>query len=122
MKLTTTLLFISLLQFAYGQDRIFTYAYQSTVLNKGQREIEIWNTVESGKEDFYRRLRHRVEYEIGLGGNVQTAFYLNIDQKFEQPVSLGFSTEWKWKLTDPVANAVGLGLYGELPSNHMKLK
>lgn len=114
MKILTTLLFISLLQIAYSQDRIFTYTYQSTVLNKGQREIEIWNTLESGKNDFYRRFRHRVEYELGLGGNVQTAFYLNLDQKFEKPVSIGFSNEWKWKLLDPVANVVGLGLYGEM--------
>ncbi|HUR31338.1 MAG TPA: hypothetical protein VMZ69_07885 [Saprospiraceae bacterium] len=114
MKLTITLLFISLLQLSYGQDRIFTYTYQSTVLNKGQREIEIWNTLESGKDDFYRRLSHRVEYEIGLGGNIQTAFYLNLDQKFDQPVSLGFSNEWKWKLSDPVASPIGLALYGEL--------
>ena len=113
VKLTLTLLFFSILQLSHGQDRLFTYAYQSTVLNKGQREIEIWNTLESGRDDFYRRLRHRVEYEIGLGSNIQTAFYLNIDQKFEQPASIGFSNEWKWKLTDPVANAVGTALYGE---------
>ena len=114
MKLLTTLLFISILQLGNAQDRIFTYTYQSTVLNKGQREIEIWNTLESGKNDFYRRLRHRVEYELGLGGNVQTAFYLNIDQKFREPASIGFSNEWKWKLLDPVANTIGAALYGEL--------
>lgn len=113
MKLITILLFISVLQFAHAQDRIFTYTYQSTVLNKGQREIEIWNTLESGKNDFYRRLRHRVEYELGLGGNVQTAFYLNIDQRFREPASIGFSNEWKWKLLDPVANTIGAALYGE---------
>ena len=114
MKLTITLLFFSLLQISYAQDRIFTYAYQSTVLNKGQREIEIWNTIESGRTDYYRRLRHRIEYELGLGSNIQTAFYLNIDQRFEQSPSIGFSNEWKWKLTDPVANVVGTALYGEL--------
>lgn len=113
MKFLLTLLFFSLLQIANSQDRIFTYTYQSTVLNKGQREIEIWNTLESGKDDFYRRLRHRVEYELGLGGNVQTAFYLNIDQRFEQPATIGFSNEWKWKLLDPVANPIGFALYGE---------
>src|SRR6185369_4573831 len=26
----------------------------------------------------------------------------------------GFSNEWKWKLMDPVADPVGLGLYAEL--------
>lgn len=114
MKLTFILLFISLLQITHAQDRIFTYTYQSTVLNKGQREIEIWNTIESGKDDYYRRLRHRIEYEVGLGGNIQTAFYLNVDQRFNQSPSIGFSNEWKWKISDPVANVIGTGLYGEL--------
>ena len=27
-----------------AQDRLFTYTYQSSVLNKGQRELESWNT------------------------------------------------------------------------------
>ncbi len=113
MKIILTCLFFSVLYFADAQDRLFTYTYQSNVLNKGQREIEIWNTIESGRDDYYRRLRHRIEYEIGLGGNVQTAFYLNLDQRYGSPVSLGFSNEWKWKLLDPVAHVVGLGLYGE---------
>src|SRR5687768_11304036 len=113
-KITTIFLFFSCLHLTQAQDRIFTYTYQSTVLNKGQREIEIWNTLESGKDDYYRRLRHRIEYELGLGGNVQTAFYLNLDQRLNGNVGLGFSNEWKWKLFDPVANPVGLALYGEL--------
>lgn len=114
MKYLFTLLLINTLYISKSQDRIFTYTYQSTVLTQGQREIEIWNTLESGKDNYYRRLRHRVEYEMGLGGNVQTAFYLNIDQKFNDGISLGFSNEWKWKLLDPVANPVGLALYGEI--------
>lgn len=123
MKLSIIVLFISLFHISNAQDRVFTYTYQSTVLNKEQREIEIWNTLESGRDDFYRRLRHRIEYEIGLGGNIQTAFYLNLSQRsffdkdgqdlVNEPVSLGFSNEWKWKLLDPVANVLGLALYGE---------
>lgn len=124
MRFYTTLLFFSILQFASGQDRIFTYTYQSNVLNSGQREVEIWNTLETGREDYYHRLSNRIEYELGLGGNLQTAFYLNLSQKtyFDQdiqdlvkePVNLGFSNEWKLKLADPVANIVGLALYGEI--------
>lgn len=114
MKSIFTVLLISILQVSFAQDRLFTYTYQSTVLNLGQREIEIWNTIESGKDDYYRRLRHRVEYEIGLGHNLQTAFYLNVNQRFNQPATIGFSNEWKWKITDPVAHVVGSGLYAEL--------
>jgi hypothetical protein len=123
MKLFFTLLFISTLYLAKGQDRLFTYTYQSNVLNTGQREIEVWNTLENGRDDYYQRLRHRAEYEIGLGGNLQTAFYLNLSQKtffdkdinqlVKEPVEFGFSNEWKYKIFDPVANVVGLALYGE---------
>lgn len=107
-----------------GQDRIFTYTYQSNVLNKGQREIEVWNTLRQGKQDFFSRLDNRTEFEVGLGGNLQTSFYLNlttitqtvmdgVQKTTDTRHEIGFSNEWKLKLTDPVANPVGLALYGE---------
>ena len=108
----------------YGQDRIFTYTYQSGVLNKGQREIEVWNTIATGKSDYYLRLDHRTEFETGLGKNVQTSFYLNITSEtntvtnnsvksLETGNTVSFSNEWKLKLTDAVADPLGIGLYGE---------
>ncbi|MFN8254170.1 MAG: hypothetical protein U0W24_00680 [Bacteroidales bacterium] len=107
-----------------AQDRLFTYTYQSTVLNQGQKELEIWNTVRTGRDDFYLRLDNRTEFEIGLGKNIQTAFYLNLTTKtktieenaiksLETENEISFSNEWKWKLLDPVANPIGLALYGE---------
>jgi hypothetical protein len=108
-----------------AQDRIFTYTYQSGVLNKGQREIEIWNTYRTGKSDFFTALDHRTEFEIGLGKNLQTSFYLNLSTKtsavdnggaksFDSENEISFSNEWKYKLLDAVADPVGLALYGEL--------
>lgn len=107
-----------------AQDRLFTYTYQSTVLNKGQRELESWNTVRTGRDDFYVRFDNRTEFEIGLGGNLQTAFYLNLSSKtktvMEDTVKMlwteneiGFSNEWKLKILDPVADPVGLAIYAE---------
>lgn len=107
-----------------AQDRIFTYAYQSTVLNKGQRELEVWNTLRLGKQDYFSRLDNRTEFEIGLGGNLQTSFYLNLttatktiiegtQKSTENENEISFSNEWKLKLMDPVANPVGLALYAE---------
>lgn len=107
-----------------AQDRLFTYTYQSIVLNKGQKEVEIWNTYRFGKNDFYSRLDNRSEFELGLGNNLQTAFYLNLTTKtktienatnkfLETENEISFSNEWKYKLMDPVANPVGLALYGE---------
>jgi hypothetical protein len=118
-----------------AQDRLFTYTYQSTVLNNGQRELESWHTLRTGREDYYARYDNRTEYEIGLGNNLQTAFYLNLTSKTKTVSDnsaksmtteneIGFSNEWKLKLLDPVANPVGLALYGEfgIASNEYELE
>lgn len=107
-----------------AQDRIFTYTYQSGVLDSRQREIEIWNTFRTGKKEFSNRLDTRAEFETGLGSNVQTSFYINYtsisSQKetngvrfLESESEFSFSNEWKYKISDPVANPIGFALYGE---------
>jgi hypothetical protein len=117
-------LLLLLSAFSFAQDRLFTYTYQSSVLNKGQRELEIWNTLRTGREDYYARLDNRSEFEIGLGKNLQTAFYLNITsitntveansvKTLQTENELSFSNEWKYKLLDPVANPLGMALYAE---------
>ena len=135
LKSIIILVLISLTFASNAQDRIFTYTYQSTVLNKGQHELEIWNTLRTGREDFYARLDHRSEFEIGLGGKLQTAFYLNLTAKtstteesaarsLQTENEISFSNEWKLKLMDPVANPFGLALYGEygIGSNEFELE
>lgn len=118
---------------AMSQDRIFTYVYQSLVLNKGQKEIEIWTTYRTGREDYYRRMDARVEFEIGLGKRLQTAFYLNYKGKaaahledtlmvMDRSNSFSFSNEWKYKISDPVANSIGSALYGEFTIGLDQLK
>ena len=107
-----------------AQDRIFNYTYQSNVLNKGQKELEVWTTVLQGKTDYYREIQNRVEYEIGLGSNLQTAFYLNSMQKagFDNitgeivmdPTEISISNEWKYKFSDAVANKIGFAGYAEI--------
>jgi hypothetical protein len=135
----TTSLLILLISFIEtdleAQDRLFTYTYQSTVLNKGQRELESWNTLRTGKDNYYARYDNRTEYELGLGNNIQTAFYLNLStitktisenstNSLETENEIGFSNEWKLKLFDPVANPVGLALYAEvgISSNEYELE
>jgi hypothetical protein len=64
-----------------------------------------------------------LEFEAGLGGDVQTSLYLNFTQEFTDqgagarlgggPVLDGVSNEWKIKLSDSSADAAGLGLYFE---------
>lgn len=135
MKKLFFLLALANIATIYGQDRLFTYTYQSTVLNKGQKELEIWNTLRTGRTDYYSRLDNRTEFEIGLGGKLQTSFYLNITSKtstidgtetksLETENEISFSNEWKLKLLDPVANPIGLALYGEygIGSNEYELE
>lgn len=108
----------------HAQDRLFTYTYQSNVLNRGQKELEVWSTFASGRTDFYKAFKHRLEFEVGLGGNLQTSFYLNYGyskavetvngvQSLSNDNSYGFSNEWKLKLTDPVIDLLGSALYFE---------
>ncbi len=120
---------IALLQTAVAQDRVFTYTYQTTVLPKGVKELEYWSTVRTGRKEFYNAIDQRFELELGLGKNVQTAFYFNsshsVSRGGEGVVSnteTGFSNEWKIKLTDPVANKIGTGLYGEIGFNGEELE
>ena len=119
----------------YSQDRLFNYTYQSGVLQKGLCELEVWNTLKLGRENYFARLDHRSEFEVGLGHNLQTAFYLNLTSITETETEdlkkslhtsqeIGFSNEWKLKVLDPVSNPIGLAVYGEygILSNEYELE
>ncbi|HHH52723.1 MAG TPA: hypothetical protein ENK91_03625 [Bacteroidetes bacterium] len=108
-----------------SQDRIFTYTHQSNVLNTGNIELEIYNTFRYGKENYFARYDNRIEFEIGVLKNLQTAFYFNTssiskakesgenDYIIEKRIKSSFSNEWKLKLSDATINPVGMGLYFE---------
>jgi hypothetical protein len=110
----------------FSQDRNFSRVYQSSVLTKGIREIEVFNDYNAGRTYHYRELKNRLEFENGLSNRLQTSLYINVDQRFqEQPVGtmlsieksvpeISFSNEWKYKLSDAVANTIGAALYGEI--------
>jgi hypothetical protein len=109
----------------FAQDRVFNYTYQSGVLGKGEKELEIWNTYRTGRSGFYHRMDTRAEFEIGLSRNLQTAFYLNYTSKatgyevdsiseIAHENDFSFSNEWKFKLSDPAANMIGSAFYGEI--------
>lgn len=131
-KITLSIISILLMNFALAQDRSFVRTYQSIVLPKGEKEIEVWTTLRYGRDDFYRRLDNRFEFEVGLTNKLQTAFYINTTQRtfrsgneiITQPSTVSFSNEWKYKISDPVANAIGSGLYGEfkIGSDEMELE
>lgn len=107
---------------ASAQDRFFARTYTSNVLPKSAIDLEFWHTSRFGhKNQFYNAQDQRMELEFGLGNNLQTAFYFNrYQERFSDSSNgtatsneIGFSNEWKWKLSDPSANAIGFALYGE---------
>jgi hypothetical protein len=108
---------------AAANERHFTYTYESGVLPRGARELEFWSTYRTGRHDFYSRLDQRAEFEVGLSDHLMTALYLNWrDVATADPTTgkvgsqfswQGVSSEWKYKLSDPVADRFGSALYGE---------
>jgi len=109
-----------------AQDRVFGHTYQSNVLPADVVDLELWTTLRSGKQDYFNAFDHRIEFEVGLGKNIQTSIYFNHSDKtalkkindstavFDKSTSSGFSNEWKFKLSDPVANKIGTALYAEI--------
>ncbi len=121
LKLTAiAILFLSAC--SYAQDRFFARTYTSNILPKGAIDLEFWHTSRFGhKNQFFHAQDQRMELEFGLGKNVQTSVYFNHYQKrFSESTEgtvvsneIGFSNEWKWKLSDPSANKIGFALYAE---------
>jgi len=112
-----------LISTAAANDRHFSYTYETGVLAPGARELEVSNTLRAGREEFYSALDHRLEFEVGVADNLMTSIYLNMGNTTSANGTggltsefawAGLSNEWKWKLMDPVADPVGLGLYAEL--------
>jgi hypothetical protein len=119
----TLLLLLTVSFNSSANDRKFAYTYETAVLPQGARELELSTTFRNKRHGFYRALDHRLELEIGITDRLLTALYVNFsgqatDDESGQRVSEfeyeGVSSEWKLKLTDPVADALGTGVYGEL--------
>lgn len=108
---------------AIANERHFTYTYESATLPQGAREVEIWTTSRLGRNGYYSRFDQRLEFEVGVTDRLMTSLYLN-GKTVAAPDSAGdiaistewgsVSNEWKYKLLDPAADAVGLALYGEV--------
>ncbi len=106
----------------FSQDRFFARTYTTNILPKGAIDLEFWHTSRFGhKDQFYNAQDQRMEFEVGLGKNWQAAFYFNhYQERFSESPSgttlsneIGFSNEWKVKLSDPSVNKIGSALYAE---------
>lgn len=112
---------------ARADQRYFTYSYEPKVLPKGATELEQWATMRNGREEgLYARWDIRTEFETGLTDNLTTAIYMNAKNVFVKRLNAdgsmtdsnvmsfkGFSSEWKYKLSDPTADGLGVLLYQE---------
>jgi hypothetical protein len=125
---------VSIPQVLWANERRFTYTYESAVLDANHKELELWTTFRNGRatplnDYLYSRFDHRAEFEMGLGGNLMTSFYLNWKNVVSEDLDpsgarlgtistetefQGISSEWKLKLSDPVADSIGVALYGEI--------
>ena len=123
IKIIGILLFTIISASCFSQDRYFARTYNTYVLPKGNIDLEFWHTSRLGHKDkYFHGQDQRLELEFGLGKNLQTAFYFNRFQNTSidslgnnvTAIEIGFSNEWKWKLSDPIENRVGSALYGEI--------
>ena len=110
---------------ARADDRKFTYSYEAKTLSQGTWEFEQWATLQTGKDaGNWDTWLFREEIEYGITDRLNASIYLNSEYQansgvpgFDDEHAFGFksmSTEWKYKLSDPAADAVGSLLYGEL--------
>jgi hypothetical protein len=102
---------------SWAGERNFIYNYETDVLANDMRELETYTTYRFGRDRFFSGLNERLEFEIGLGGGVQTALYLNFDQKLEMDdtgnitnslIFDGIASEWIFKLADAETAPWGL--------------
>ena len=108
-----------------ANERKFAFTHETSTLQPGLREIEVWNTYSRDKNFFYRQLDQQIEFEFGVSNNLMSAFYLNYRNILqdnngnaaggvaERTSIVSFSNEWKYKLMDRVADPFGFALYGE---------
>jgi hypothetical protein len=120
------ILVVTAARLAPADERFFTYSYEPKVLPPGALEFEQWTTAKVGKDDgVYSRWDLRSEIEYGLTESLTTALYLNFRYTHEDRDEVqedefefkGISSEWKYRFTDPTADALGTMAYFEVTTN-----
>jgi len=94
------------------------------VRSKGARGLEFWATNRISRDTRDSRFDNRLEVEYGLTDQLMAAGSMNTRSvSAEDPASgagaksvsfAGVSAGFKYKLADPMADAVGLALHGEV--------
>jgi hypothetical protein len=106
---------------AFAGYRPFTFTYDTYPMVKGEIEFEQWVTYLGHKPDEhgYTRIEFREEIEYGLTDNFRLSAYVpNWAYENSKEVSgVRFDSvglEGIWLLSNPVTDAIGVGLYGEI--------
>lgn len=117
---------LSLTHPAWADERHFAYSYEAdAILPRGEKEFESWVTHRSGRGGgTFSRWDLREEVEYGLTEHLTTALYLNVekvysdglpDQEDEDSFEVkGISSEWKYMISSPHLNPIGILGYAEL--------
>jgi hypothetical protein len=122
MKFILSISFLLFVCASQSQDRYFARTYTANVLGKGAVDLELWQTSRFGHDNqFFHAMDQRMELEVGLGKDLQTAFYFNHFQvssgdsagNIIHETETGFSNEWKWQINKPTQK-INVALYGEL--------
>jgi hypothetical protein len=105
-------------------ERHFGFSYESSVQSPGTAELEPWTTVRAGRADYYSNLGARLGIGFGIAKHLEGAFFWNLSATTEDvqapaavaPARLSttdfqsLSAQLKYKLSDPVADALGCAL------------
>src|SRR5258706_11401194 len=62
---------------ATGNERHFAYTYESAVMPKGGREVELWVTDRVGRPTLFNRFETRMAFEYGVTDHLTAELYLN---------------------------------------------
>jgi hypothetical protein len=112
---------------AGAAERHFGFSYESSTLRAGQAELQPWSTVRIGRADYYNRIDARLGFELGLAKNLQAALFWNAStitydirlpgasekSRLSDTELDSLSLQLKYKLSDPVADALGSALFVE---------
>ena len=107
---------------AEAGERRFTFVYEAATQPVGEFEYEQWATWKTDKDADPRfdRFDIRHELEFGVTDNLQLGLYLS-DWRVQRGDSVDDGAEWRnvavetiFALTDPVTDALGSALYGEI--------
>lgn len=121
-RMVCFLALISVTSILHSHERNFAYVYESRTLPAGKAEIELYETFRFGRASYYSALDTQVEFELGLTDRFMVALYATSTWEHKMSGSTeskafkapGLKLQAKGQLLDPVADALGLALYGEI--------